>query len=177
MPDQPELQPDDLVTDLVSDPSQVPDLIVLTGFLGESSRQEYWRLYLTADMSEYLEFRKVDVRHYRRLTAQESSLGGTLIWLDRDVTVRRTSSAARQAQAEFLRGDLIANYQARMADSPVAMGVEGLIGAASRSAAATMCGVTCASALRPICSRGSIMHCESFGPCLLWLLGTPQIRW
>jgi hypothetical protein len=115
-------------------------------------------------MSEYLEFRQDHVRRYHRLTAEESSLGGTLVWLDRDATVRRTSSAARQA--DFLRGDLIANYQARMADSPIAMGQEGLIGAAAGNAA-----------LRPLCSRGSIMHCDSFGPCVPWLLATPQIAW
>ena len=94
--------------DLVPDPTQVPELKILFGFLGKSPRDGYWRLYPTAELNVYDEFSAEDVVHYQRLNATQSPLGGTFVWLNRDAKVQHTQTGTRQAQAGFLQGEIIA---------------------------------------------------------------------
>ena len=104
--------PEDLVTKrLVLDPKNIPNLIVLVGFLGRSTRVEEpddgkWRLYLTPALNDYITFERTAVLHLKDLTS-----GGTMVWLKRDVTVQHTHIETRQMQTDFLMGELMNNAQ------------------------------------------------------------------
>lgn len=85
------IQPDEFIGKLVPDPAN-PGAFSVIGFgLGESDRPQYWRLYLDADLTEYLEFRKEDC-----LNGKERRDGYTMVWLKHDarVTHTRTEKAA-----------------------------------------------------------------------------------
>lgn len=82
------------------------DLRVLIGFLGRSLRPDHWRVYLTARLDEYFELAADDVVLTRPL--EGSALGGTIVWVRREANLRRTRSASREAQADFLEGAVIA---------------------------------------------------------------------
>ena len=109
------LEPDELVRRLVPDPSQAPpEVMVLTGWVGESVREGYLRLYLAADLAEYVEFQSDDVVHHERLPAEQASVGGTLVWLRRTAELQYTRPVRREAQAAFLRGDVTAMFLPRV---------------------------------------------------------------
>ena len=60
-PDAKELKQDSLVEKSVPNPTQVPNVRVLRGFLGQASRPGYWRLYLTPQLNEYVELSENDI--------------------------------------------------------------------------------------------------------------------
>ena len=103
------LQPDALIERLVPDASQIPDVRILGGFLGKSTREGYWRLYLTPTLNEYVEFAEDDVVHSHTLESDERQLGGTMIWVRREANLQHTRSASREAQADFLQGAIAAS--------------------------------------------------------------------
>jgi hypothetical protein len=91
---------DDLDGRLVPDPAS-PDVRRLKGFLlGKSDRPDYWRLYLNADLTYYLEFKKEDTVHAKQFHSNE-----TIVWVKPQTRVQvvRTGSVP----VEFLRGDII----------------------------------------------------------------------
>jgi len=103
------LTPDKLVERLVPDASQLPDVRVLVGFLGKSTGERHWRLYLTPTLSEYVEFAENDVVHSHSFDSDDNRLGGTAVWVKREANLRHTRSASREAQADFLRGAISAS--------------------------------------------------------------------
>jgi hypothetical protein len=117
---------DKLIEALVPDTSQIPDVRVLIGFLGKSTRERYWRLYLTATLNEYVEFARDDVVHSHALESDESPLGGTVVWLKREANLQHTQSASREAQADFLRGSISTGFLSRSALQPLAPDARGI---------------------------------------------------
>ncbi len=105
-----ELNPDALVENLIVDPTKPIDVQVLVGFLGRSSEAGNWRLYLTPQLDNYVEFSEEDMLHTQSLTDAQSPLGGTVVWLRRDATLKHTRTGTRQALAEFVRGDIMSNF-------------------------------------------------------------------
>lgn len=111
-----------------ADPSRDPNKVMLAGFLADSSRIGYQRLYLTTELTDYIEFREEDVARSEPVPPEQSSVGGTRIWLDPDAIVERTRIQTRQVQARFLQGDLMTNFWAGMDEVSGGAGVEGLVG-------------------------------------------------
>jgi hypothetical protein len=69
----PSLEQHPFVEALVPDPSQgPPNATVLRGFLGKSTTEGVWRLYLTAALDEYVEIPEADILHSRQLLAAAS---------------------------------------------------------------------------------------------------------
>jgi hypothetical protein len=96
-----ELKPDDIIERLVPDPAN-PRVTKLVGlYLGNSSRTEYWRLYLSASLDHYFEFRKDDTLDSTRLSTDE-----IVVWLKPDAKVEETRTTV--VPEAFLRGDIAA---------------------------------------------------------------------
>ena len=96
------LEQDALVEALVPDPSGHQPGMQLTGWLGKGTTEGHWRLYLTPQLSEYVEFAEDDVLHSQALTEAQSPLGGTIVWLKPGVALRHTEVVTRSVQADFL---------------------------------------------------------------------------
>ncbi|MDJ0944428.1 MAG: hypothetical protein QNJ30_13225 [Kiloniellales bacterium] len=107
------LKADPIVKHLVPDPSIVPDVRVLIGFLGKSSRDKHWRLYVNPTFDDYLEFGEADVVHCHSLEADANRLGGSVVWIKREANVHRTRTSSREAQADFLHGAIAARASRR----------------------------------------------------------------
>jgi hypothetical protein len=105
-----ELKQDSLVEKLVVDPTKSPDVQVLVGLLGRGSEARNWRLYFTPQLDNYVEFSRGDVLHTQQLDAARFPLGGTMIWLRRDAALKHTQTVTRQAQAEFVQGDIVSRF-------------------------------------------------------------------
>jgi hypothetical protein len=111
-PDQP-ASGTPFVRDVVSDPNNVPDLMLLYGYLGASSVAEHERLYLSADLSNYVEIPKSAILHRAAATAEQDPHGGVTLWVKKDAKL--IAKMAAGALAHFFTGRI-------QADAPVARG-------------------------------------------------------
>ena len=105
---EPILKPDALIERIAPDASEIPDVRVIAGFLGKSTRRRHWRLYLTPTLNEYVEFAEDDVVHSHSLETDENRLGGTVVWVRREANLVHTRAVSREAQADFLQGNVLA---------------------------------------------------------------------
>ena len=101
---------DDFVARLVQDPGDPPDLLLLSGYLGASSEEGHVRLYLDEELSRYAEIPKEAIRHARELSPEQSPLGGSLLWIDRDADLMHGRAGAKPGAATFLEGWIADEY-------------------------------------------------------------------
>lgn len=104
------LKQDRLVEQMVPDPAKLQPGVQLSGWLGRSNTEGTWRLYLNPRFDEYVEFAESDILNTQPLGDDESSLGGTLVWLKSGANSQHTRVVSRQVQADFLAGGIAARY-------------------------------------------------------------------
>jgi hypothetical protein len=109
-----EQKPDDLAAELVPDPTNLPDLVVLSGYLGKSTRAGFSRLYVDVSFTEFVEVADEDVLARRSLAADQDPLGGTVLWVKRSAALLRATVSSAQEHAAFLRGEITASRQSQM---------------------------------------------------------------
>ena len=120
------LVPDQLVESLVPDPSQPPTTTVsLTGLLGRSAKEGYWRLYFSSTLERYAEFKEEDVLHSvkipRLLDPPFAGLQATTVWLRHDAEVEYTRTESHRVQAKVLQGRLAARSPIDPPPDPIAL--------------------------------------------------------
>ncbi len=106
------LKQDQLIEQLAPDPADPQATIQLRGWLGKGAREGFWRLYLTSQLDEYVQFQEKDVVHTQPIPPEQSPLGGTIVWLPAGTSLQHTRVATRQLQAGFLSGGITANFMA-----------------------------------------------------------------
>jgi hypothetical protein len=118
-----DLKQDPLVDKLRPDPSQpAPDVASLVGFLGKASGSGRWRLYLSAELNEFVEIAEADIVASESIATERNPLGGTRLWIKRDAKLPYTRIESRQVQAEFLQGKITENFLPRAAMQRAGMG-------------------------------------------------------
>jgi hypothetical protein len=100
---RPEIHEDPLVRQLVRDPSN-PAAKLFSGYAGKGESDGTWRLYLSLEFDEYLEFRESDLVHVETLGGEGSPQAGTWVWLKPDAAVEHVRGEQRAMQGEFLGG-------------------------------------------------------------------------
>src|SRR5471030_179154 len=93
-----QLKQDRLVEQLIPDPGNHQPTIQLTGWLGKGTKEGFWRLYLTPQLNEYVQFADKDVVHTQPVPEDQSSLGGTMVWLDAGTMLEHMQIVKRQVQ-------------------------------------------------------------------------------
>jgi hypothetical protein len=126
-----QLRSDTLVQKLVPNPSQHEPSVMFVGFVGEGAQPGIWRLYLGPELSDYVEFSDQDVVHTDPISADESSLGGSRVWLRSGTNVRYTHITSQQVQADFLQGAITSTFMGGSAPA--------LQGRAARAASGVAC--------------------------------------
>lgn len=152
------MEEEEFIQKLVPNPSQPPDVQLLGGYLGKSSQDGYWRLYLNPELTSYVDIAEKDIVHSQSAKNNQNSLGGTLLWVRRGTEIKATRTTSRESQADFLRGAIAASIARRGG-----AGALGSIAALPRTFAVSECaacptdtgGDTC---FAPLCSLVS-------GPC------------
>jgi hypothetical protein len=104
------LKQDRLVDSLVPEPQSHQPSVMLTGFVGKASGDKMWRLYMSAQMDEYVEFPEAALLHSEAVPERDDPLGGTTVWLRPDTPLQHTRVTSRQVQAGFLQGEITAGY-------------------------------------------------------------------
>jgi hypothetical protein len=150
-----EIKADEIVARLIPDPAN-PRVTRLTGlYLGNSAREDHWRLYLTNTFNHYFEFRKDDT-----LDAERPASGGVIVWLKHGAKVEETITKA--VPESFLRGE----FQGQLGEKINIDALRPLL----RVAAAQGCGdspIPCTSALMETCKTScgltSAKTCDAGG--------------
>ena len=93
-----------IVEKIIDDPSSPADAVVLTGFPGNSDRSGHQRLYLSPDLSSYVDIAEDDILHSEELPTEHSPLNAHAVWVARGATLRHSERTSRDVQADFLQG-------------------------------------------------------------------------
>jgi hypothetical protein len=102
----------EFVRRIVTDPNSVPDVMRLYGYLGASSEPEHDRLYLSPDLTNYVEVPTSAILHRMAIPAAQDPHGAVTLWVKRDAALVYKMAPAAQALAHYFAGAI--NAQAAM---------------------------------------------------------------
>src|SRR5262249_19097770 len=83
----------------------------MRGYLGNSDRQGYKRLYLNNSLTRYLEIREADIVNPQKLAPDDVyPFESTMLWVKWDANISHTSEGSLEMQAQFLGGRISNAY-------------------------------------------------------------------
>ena len=91
----------EFVQNVVTDPKNVPDVMLLTGYPGASSEEGHERLYLSPDLSSYVEIPRTAILHQAALPKEQDAHGGVTVWVKKDAALQYKMAPAAQAMAQY----------------------------------------------------------------------------
>jgi hypothetical protein len=100
------LRQDALVEQLIPDPADHPNSMLLSGFVSNSTTQGICRLYVNLELTEYLEFSEEDILHRQSLANEQHPMRGSVVWIRRGSTLRHARTHTAHLQADFMRGNI-----------------------------------------------------------------------
>ena len=92
------------VREIVSDPKAVPDVMLLYGYLGASSEEGHERLYLSPDLTNYVEVPTSAVLHQMPAPKEQDPHGGVTLWVKKDAALVYKMAPAAEALAHYFAG-------------------------------------------------------------------------
>jgi hypothetical protein len=104
------------VRDIVSDPNNVPEVILVYGYLGASSEADHERLYLSTDLANYVEIPSSAILHRLAAPQEQDPHGGVTLWVRKDAKLIYKMALAVQALAHYFTGQIQA--RAALASAP-----------------------------------------------------------
>ena len=102
---------DSFIRHIVTDPKNVPDVMLLTGYLGASSEDAHERLYLSPDLTNYVEIPNTAILHQAPLPKEQDAHGGVTLWVKKDAALQYKMAPAAQALANYFAGAIQAAAQ------------------------------------------------------------------
>jgi hypothetical protein len=119
---------DSFIRHIVTDPKNVPDVMLLTGYLGASSEEAHERLYLSADLTNYVEIPNTAILHQAPLPKEQDAHGGVTLWVRKDAALQYKMAPAAQALANYFAGAIQAGPQGAPRGAGAAVGPRATIG-------------------------------------------------
>lgn len=74
---------DDWVAKLAADPNKKPDVVVVTGFCGTAPEGKSVRVFLNAELQNWVDVPVEAVLHREAIPKSVSPLGGSYLWIDK----------------------------------------------------------------------------------------------
>ncbi len=93
---------DNFVRHIVADPKNVPDVMLLYGYPGASSEEGHERLYLSPDLSAYVEVPNAAILHRAESAKEQDPHGGVTLWVKKDAALIHKMAPAQQAAQQAL---------------------------------------------------------------------------
>jgi len=124
------------VDQVVKDPNNPPNALLLQGYLGASSEENHVRLYLDPQLSDYVEIPEDAVLHTVDTSAEQSPLGGSYVWINADAQLTHGKAGGDRPKAKFLEGRIQQQFQGGAAAQP---GGQALVSAQPCSGIQTQC--------------------------------------
>ena len=92
------------VREVVRDPNNVPDVTMLYGYIGASSEAGHERVYLSPDLSNYVEVPESAILHRAVAPKEQDPHGGATLWVKKDAALVYKMAPAAQALAHYFAG-------------------------------------------------------------------------
>jgi hypothetical protein len=105
MADKPKSSSDNFIAKIVKDPKQVPDTLLLSGYLGTSSEDKYTRLYFDAQLSNFADIPNDACLHTQDYP--DDPLGRSYVWIKKDAILIHGRAGTK---AKFLEGPIVNEY-------------------------------------------------------------------
>jgi hypothetical protein len=137
---------DNFIRRIVTDPKNVPDVMLLTGYLGASSEEAHERLYLSPDLTNYVEIPNTAILHQAPLPKEQDAHGGVTLWVRKDAALQYKMAPAAQALANYFAGAIQAAAQGAPGGAGAAAGPRATIGV---HCATFNCSLHCATEITP----------------------------
>jgi hypothetical protein len=103
------VQLDELIEELVTDPSNPPSVVGLDGYLGRSDMEGHIRLYRDLSVSYWLDIPEDAVYHAKTVDVEGKFHPLSVVWVFRDAVVRpQIRSTDDRAIIDFLNGEFTA---------------------------------------------------------------------
>jgi hypothetical protein len=153
------------VRDIVSDPKAVPDVMLLYGYLGASSEEDHERLYLSRDLTNYVEVPTSAILHQMAAPKEQDPNGGVTLWVKKDAALINKMAPAAEALAYFFAGAIQAGAQgAAAAPQPTpAITIAGACTIALAACPTAPCSIACPThPPHATCAD----QCTNITPCL-----------
>ena len=98
---------DNFVDQLITDPNNIPDLVLLNGFEGKSAKEGHTRLYLNAVLNEYYEIPSDAVLLALDAPASAGNpLPTRYLWVKGDAALIRQGKGSTARTVQFLSGPI-----------------------------------------------------------------------
>ena len=114
-PAQPNPDDGSFVDRIVTDPNNVPDVMLLYGYPGASSEEGHERLYLGADLAKFVEIPTSAILHRAPAPREQDPHGGMTLWVQKDAALIQRMAPGTQALAHFFAGAIQAQGAAAAA--------------------------------------------------------------
>ena len=114
-PAQPNPDDGSFVDRIVTDPNNVPDVMLLYGYPGASSEEGHERLYLGADLAKFVEIPTSAILHRAPTPREQDPHGGMTLWVRKDAALIQRMAPGTQALAHFFAGAIQAQGAAAAA--------------------------------------------------------------
>jgi hypothetical protein len=156
---------DDFISKIVSDPKQVPDALLLRGFIGASSEDKHTRLYFDAQLSSYVEIPDDGILHTQELSTDKSPLGGSYVWINKDAVLVHGKASAERTRAKFLEGPIVNDYMRAAAQFPPDGGIDNTVAFCPETFADLPCGFTSNNVVCTINQLPTQQYCPTHWEC------------
>ena len=165
---KPEFPEDPIVSNIVKDPKQPLDTMLLTGLLGRSSEDGYTRVYFDYELRNYVEVPDDAILYSEPLPKETSPLGGVYLWLKRDAEVIQGKVGQNRNKSKFLEGPIVgaAGAGTPLAWPPPSQGVSQppMYVSAACPATTNPCQCQPQPSLLPACPPTAQPHCQQTTP-------------
>ncbi len=108
----------EFIREFVTDPANVPDVMCLYGYLGQSTEDGHERLYQSPSLTPYIEVPTKAILYRKKAAHEHDPLGGVTLWVRRDAKLIHKMTPTALAQASYFAGALQADVAARAANIP-----------------------------------------------------------
>lgn len=126
---------------LAADPANIPDVVLLNGFVGNSALEGYTRLYLNAVLNEYYEIPSEAILHTATASASANNpLETSYVWIKADAELIRKGKTVADTRLSFFSGPIQSGQAAANAAQAAVAG--GPTGVQNCTQAPAQCGST-----------------------------------
>jgi hypothetical protein len=99
-------QLDDFIAKVVADPANPPNAVLMEGFIGASDADDHIRVYSDPSLASYVDVPSASILHSVKLPAEQSPLGGSMLWVDAGAVLRPQVATRQATAADFLQGPI-----------------------------------------------------------------------
>jgi hypothetical protein len=131
---------DSFIDKIVTDPKQVPETLMLSGYLGASSEEGHRRIYFDVQLNSYIEIPEDGILHIMDISSAQSPLCGSYVCIKKSAVIIQGKAGTERKRSKFLEGEIVNEHLA--AGFPEEGGIDNTVAFCPPTFAGFPCGFT-----------------------------------